>query len=210
MPVPDTETVCLVAPVGAMFSVAVLLPADSGRNCTEIMQLACGASSAGQLFACRNSVKFAPVNEMLVELNGSPTLVLVFFTVTCLTAEAVPRVTLPNDVKVAGVLLKVGVPVEPERVTLEVARPAPGVNTSEALFVPAVVGVKVTLMVHLVPTASEVPQLFDCVKLAAPVPVKLKPLIGKAAVPVLFSVTLLVAELPVAMVPKARLIVGSV
>lgn len=210
MPVPDTATVCRTAPVGAMLSDADLLPADSGRNCTEIMQLACGASTAGQLLACRNSVKFVPVNEMLVELKGRPTLVLVFFTVTCLTAEAVPRVTLPNDVKVAGVLLKEGAAVVPESVTLVVAKPAPGVNTSDALFVPAMVELKVTLMVQLVPTASEVPQLFDCVKLAAPVPVKLKPLIGKAAVPVLFSVTLLVAELPVAMVPKARLIVGSV
>ena len=126
------------------------------------MQAVCGARIAGQLLACWNSVKFLPVNEMLVELNGSATLVLVFVTVTCLTADAVPRVTLPNDVSVAGVLVKVGVAVVPESVTLAVANPAPGVNTSDALFVPVVTGLKVTLMVQLVPTASEVPQLFTC------------------------------------------------
>jgi hypothetical protein len=126
------------------------------------MQFAPGASEAGQLLACRKSVAFVPVKEILVELNGSATLALVFVTVTCLTAEAVPRVTLPNEVSVAGVLLKVGVAVEPESVTLVVDKPDPGVNTSDALFVPVVAGLKVTLMMQLVPTASDVPQLFAC------------------------------------------------
>ena len=49
------------------------------------------------------------------------------------------------------------------------------------------VGVKVTEMVQLEPAASAVPQVLVCVKLVAPVPVKVMPVMVSGALPVLLS-----------------------
>jgi hypothetical protein len=64
---------------------------------------------------------------------------------------------------------------------------------TEAERTPAEVGVKVTEIVQLAPTATLVSQLFVALKSAALVPVTAMPLIESAAVPVLDRVSIWVA-----------------
>jgi hypothetical protein len=61
---------------------------------------------------------------------------------------------------------------------------------TEAERAPAEVGVKVTEIVQLAPTATLVPQLFVALKSAALVPVTAMPLMESAAVPVLDRVSI--------------------
>jgi len=58
-----------------------------------------------------------------------------------------------------------------------------------ALKLPAEDGVKVMEMVQLEPAASDVPHVLVCVKLEAPVPVRLTPLRRSGALPVLLNCT---------------------
>ena len=60
---------------------------------------------------------------------------------------------------------------------------------SDAIRDPAVVGLKMTLIVQLVPSASEVPQLLVCEKSPGFVPVMEIVVIVSVAFPVLLSVT---------------------
>lgn len=65
---------------------------------------------------------------------------------------------------------------------------------SEAVFVPAMVGLKVTEMVHDALTASDEPQVLVCEYEAELLPVKETLAIVRAAVPVFLSVTAFTAD----------------
>jgi len=151
-----------VAPVGATTSVAGLLPALVGRNCTLIMQVPSGAKDAGQLLVCRYCEGLLPPKEMLDTVNGNATLVLELVMVTERAALVCPtfvRVKL----RLLAEMVNVGAAVAPFRATAVDSRPAPGVNSREADFVPALVGLNRTLMVQKLPFGTTVPQLFVCV-----------------------------------------------
>jgi len=64
----------------------------------------------------------------------------------------------------------------------------PAATRSVAVFGPALVGLKLTLIAQLAPAASKVPQLFVCVNCAGLVPVRAIDVSGNATLPVLRSV----------------------
>ena len=86
-------------------------------------------------------------------------------------------------------VVPVPVPV-PERLTLWGLPVALSVRVTAAVRDPLAVGVKVTLIVQLVPAATLEPQLFVCAKSLGFVPVSVMLVRLKAALPVLFSVML--------------------
>src|SRR6266581_5060092 len=106
-----------------------------------------------------NEVKAAPLTSML------------FW--TCTTAGMPPVELVP-------------VPVRPAVCGLPLALSA---TLNVALLVPLAVGVKVTLIVHWAPAATEVPQLLVCPKSPLLVPVMAMLLMFSVAVPVLERVT---------------------
>ena len=89
LPVPLNVTLWGVAPVGAITSVAGLLPVLVGRNFTLTVQLPPGARDVGQLFVCWYCVGFAPPNDTLDTENGRATDALELRTVTVLAVAVV-------------------------------------------------------------------------------------------------------------------------
>ena len=76
----------------------------------------------------------------------------------------------------------------PERLTVCGLPTALSTTVSEAERLPLADGVKVMLIVHLAPAASEVLQVLVCAKSLILVPVKAMPVILKGTLPVLVSV----------------------
>ena len=81
---------------------------------------------------------------------------------------------------------------------------------SDAVRVPLAVGLKVTLMLQVVPAANELPQVWVCQKSPALAPVMVIPLIVKLVVPTLVSVTVFAGlVVPMTTVPKFKLVGNS-
>src|SRR5208337_4077367 len=93
-----------------------------------------------------------------------------------------PKARLVDERLTAG-----AVPV-PERLTVCGLPLALSVMLTEAVRLPLAVGVKVTLMVQLLPAATELPHVLVWVKSPALVPVRATLVVLKAAVPVLLRV----------------------
>ena len=88
---------------------------------------------------------------------------------------------------VAERLTTVAVPV-PERLTVCGLPLALSVMLTEAVRLPLAEGVNVTLIVQLLPTATELPHVLVCAKSLALVPVRARLVMFKAPLPVLLRV----------------------
>ena len=88
---------------------------------------------------------------------------------------------------VAERLTTVAVPV-PDRLTACGLPLALSVMLTEAVRLPLAAGVNVTLIVQLLPAATELPQVLVCAKSLALVPVSARLVMLKAALPVLLRV----------------------
>ena len=106
---------------------------------------------------------------------------------------------------VAERLTTVAVPV-PDRLTACGLPLALSVMLTEAVRLPLAAGVNVTLIVQLLPAATELPHVLVCAKSLALVPVSARLVMFKAALPVLVSVTVwAVLVVLIVWFPKARL-----
>jgi hypothetical protein len=114
-----------------------------------------------------------------------------FFNVTFLAALVVPTLVLENF-KLAGVSVASAIPV-PDSATVCGVPEALSVKVSVSVAAPSCVGVNVTLILHVLFTASVAPQVLLEIAKLVPSAMAMLP-IFKVAVPVFFSVTVL-AEL---------------
>ena len=94
---------------------------------------------------------------------------------------------MPKARLVAERLARAAVPV-PERVTVWGLPLALSVMLTEAVRLPLAEGLNVTLIVQLLPAATELPQVLVCAKSLALVPVRARLVMLKAALPVLLRV----------------------
>ncbi len=94
VPAPLSTAVCgLPGASLTTLSAALLTPGEVGPNVTPMVQLALGASAAGQLLVCANSALFVPVMPTLVMLTVA---VPMFVSVTFCVALVVPTFWLPK------------------------------------------------------------------------------------------------------------------
>ena len=160
----------------------------------------------GQLVVNEKSLAFVPVNEPLTNVTVT---VPLFLTVKVCAALCVPtvcaaKVKLVGEKVSCGVVVFAPVPVRPIDCGEFEALSA---MLIEAVRLPVAVGRKVTLIVQLAAAATELPQVLVCVNSARLVPVTVRPVIVRAALPVLVRVTVrtLLATL-ICWLPKARLV----
>ena len=113
----------------------------------------------------------------------------VLLRVTVCAVLVVPTDWLPKARLVGERLTTVVVPV-PERLTVCGLPLALSVMLTEAVRLPLAAGVKVTLIVQLLPPATELPHVLLCAKSLALVPVRARLVMLKAALPVLLRVRL--------------------
>ena len=183
--------------MSVMLSVAVYELAAAGVNVTSIVQLPPAATEVPQVSAI--SVKSAGFVPPMATLEIVKAALPVLLSVTVWAALVMPAGSLANERLVAerladGALL---LPLP----TVAVAVPVPARETdcelpvalSEMLRVavrdPLAAGVKVTLIVHVAPAAMLDPQLLVCEKSLESVPEIPMFAMLRAALPVLFKVT---------------------
>ena len=128
-----------------------------------------------------------------------------------------PSVSLPKGKVEGGFRLTIGPVLVPVRLTdcwLPATLLLLSVMFKEAVLLPAAAGVKVTVIVQLLLTASELPHVVVSPKSPALAPVNAMPLMDRAAFPVLLSVrvwgTLVVPTLLKVRLATERLAVGPV
>ncbi len=126
----------------------------------------------------------------------------VFVSVTACAALVVLTCWFPNE-RLVGEKLTAGTVPVPARLTFCGLLLALSVMVMAPVRVPVAVGVKVTLMVHLAPAATEMPQSLVCAK--SPPATMLE--IVSGALPVLVSLTgFAVLVVPTACFAKVRLV----
>jgi hypothetical protein len=180
---------------------AVRLAAEAGVNVTVMVQVAPAARDAPQLLLWPKLLEFVPVTEMLVMVSAA---VPGFDSVMGRAVAEVPTVVLG---KASGFGLRTACGAVPVPVSATVCGEPVALSTTdrEAVRLPDAVGVKVTVMMQLAPAASDVPQLFDWLKLLAFVPVTEMLVMVRAAVPGLERVVDAVpAEVPTSVPGKVR------
>src|ERR1700738_3771024 len=153
MPVPVRLIVCLaLAALSVRVTTAVRMPTAVGRNVTLMMQLAPAATDEPHVLAGVRvkSPLLVPVRVMLAIARATPPL---FVSVTDFDVEGVFKGWLVN-VRLVPLRSAVGVPPVPVRVTICGLVLAASVNVMEPVRGPFAVGVNVTLIVQLVPSAS--------------------------------------------------------
>ena len=163
---------------------AVRPPVDPGVNVTVIVQFAPAASELPQLFACPKLLALVPVTEMPVMVRAA---VPGFDSVMGSAVAAVPTSVLGkgSGLGLSTACGAVPVPV----ITADCGEPvALSATEMAAVRLPVDPGVNATVMVQVAPAASEPPQLFDCPKLLALVPVTEMLVMVNAALPGLDSV----------------------
>jgi hypothetical protein len=145
VPVPVRVTVCgLPVALSEMVTVAVRLPTAAGVKITLIVQLPCTASELPQVDVSGKSEALAPVTAMLLKFKVAlPLLVMV----TVWAAALVPTDWLPKVRMLAERPTAADKPV-PVKFTVWGLPVALSVNTTDAVRVPAALGVNVTLRVH--------------------------------------------------------------
>lgn len=151
-PVPDRAAEAVNGCELVNESVAVLLPRESGLKATEIVQLAAGASDAGQLFVWLKSV--LPERVIAVTFSGASPL---FVRVRLCSAVVATR-WLPK-LNAAGVKAGTGAMPVPLRVTFAAAGCELLCKLSVPLATPRAFGLKVMVMPQLAPAGSDVPQV---------------------------------------------------
>ena len=107
--------------------------------------------------------------------------------VRLLAVLLVPTDWLPKARLVGERLAKAAVPV-PERLTVCGLPLALSVMLTEAVRLPLAAGLNVTLIVQLALAATELPHVLVCAKSLALVPVRARPVMLKAPLPVLLRV----------------------
>jgi len=180
---------------------AVRLAAEPGIKLTVMVQVAPAASELPQLLVSPKLLAFVPVTEMLVMVSDA---VPGLDSVIGSAVAATPTVVLGNA---SGFGLRVACGAVPVPVSVADCGDPVALSATEiaALKLPADPGVKVTVMVHVDPAASELPQLFVCPKLLAFVPVTEMLVMVSAAVPGFDSVMgKAVAAVPTSVLGKAR------
>jgi len=176
-------------------------PAVVGLNVTAIVQVALTARLLVQVVVSVKLPEFVPVTLMEVRLRLA---LPVFFTVTVCAALATPTVVLAK-LSEAGLKEIAGTPTPvPERATV-CGEPEPlSATLTEAVRDPVAVGLKATLIVQLLPTATVVPQLLVWLKSPGLPPVSETVTPVNGAVPELVSFTLCAAVVvPIFELPNA-------
>lgn len=156
-------------------------PVDVGLKTTRTVQLPPTGTRAGQLCVRANCHGFAPARA--IELIGSTT-VPVLLILTVFAPLVALRLTLPK-LSAVGETEKADLTPVPESDTVLTPAPPPAVTLSVAAFDPVLVGLNLTLIVQLAPTATEAPQLFVCANWPGLAPAIAIDVIGKGALPVL-------------------------
>jgi hypothetical protein len=187
LPVPVRDAVCGLLPrLSAMLTEAWRIPVAVGENFTRIVQMAFCANVPGQLLVSEKSPGSAPTRVMPLIVK----LVLPVFVIVMLCALLVaPRAWLAK-VRIEGVRLtcpESPVPVRATDCGLPLALSA---ILTEAVRLPELEGVNVTLIVQLPFTVTTPPHVLVSAKSPALAPVTEMPVRTKVAVPVLVRVTL--------------------
>lgn len=152
-PVPVNGTACGLDPaLSATDTLALRVPVAVGVNVTVMVQFFFGATEVPHVFVCAKSVGFVPVIVMPVMAIAVPPLALLMVMVCA--ALVVPTVCAAK-VKLVGE--KDAAVLVPLSATVWV--PAPSVSVSVVARWLILLGLNVTLIVQLVPAASEFPQL---------------------------------------------------
>ena len=185
-PVPLSATVCVV-PLPALsvtVSVALRLPMAAGVNVTEMVQLPPMATEPAQLLLVANDDALVPlmamlpmvsaaVPELLSVVVSAPLVLLTFWLPKASELGETAAAATPTPVPVSATVWVVD---------------ALSVIVNVAVLLPAAVGVNVTAMLQLAPTATDDPQLFVVAKLLALVPLRAMLVMLSALEPVLVSV----------------------
>jgi hypothetical protein len=154
-----------------------------------MLQLVPAARVAPQVVVSEKAAAFTPLTVMPVMVSGAlPALERA----TVCVALVVLMIWLPKLTGVGARLACGAVPV-PVRVTVWGVPVALSATESVALWAPAAVGAKATVMAQLPPAASDDPQALVCVNAAALAPVRVTPVIESVALPGLESMTVCVA-----------------
>lgn len=175
--------------LSAIETEAVRLLMAVGWNVMLIVQFAPTATELPQVFVWLKSDGLVPVMEILLMLSVAlPVLVnvTVFGFVVWPTATGAKNVTLEGDNCTCVPLL---VPPVPLRVNVCGLAPPLSLMDTSALRVPVAVGWNVMVRMQLPPAATELPQLFVSVKSEGFVPPREMPVMLRAVLPTLVSVT---------------------
>ena len=157
IPVPLRLTVWgLPAPLSVTLNVPLRGPDAEGVKVTLILQLPPAANVVPQLLVCAKS----PLAEMPVMVSGP---VPLFVRVTVCAALVVPMFC-PAKVRLVGDRPAEGTVPVPLRLAVCGLPAALSVTLTVPVRVPVADGVKVTLMLQLLPAASVLPQLLVCAK----------------------------------------------
>jgi hypothetical protein len=159
-----------------------------GVNVTLMVQFAPAATLVPQVFVSENSLE-SVVMLMPLPANVSVPVPELVNVTTC----GVPDwpTTAVGNVKLVGERVTAGLPAPvPVKLTACGLVGALSVMLTEEVRVPVAAGVKVTLIVHFAPAATEVMQVFaEIAKSAGLVPVRLTPVMVRGWVPTFVSVT---------------------
>jgi hypothetical protein len=179
VPIPLRVTFCgLPAALSLMLSAAVRVPDAVGLNVILMLQLAAVANELPHVWVCAKSLALVPVTAIAVMLK----VVLPMLVSTTVFAELVlPMATVPKFKLLGESFAVVPIPLNVTFCGLPVEL---SVMARAALRVPEAVGVNLTLIVQLAPTAIELPQVVVREKSPAFVPVIAIAVIVNVAVPV--------------------------
>ena len=131
-----------------------MLPVEVGLNFTDTVHFPPTATWDEQLFVCKNWLGLVPARA--TDVMGKAT-VAVLVTVIVLAALVTPRSTLPND-SASGAIENVAITPVPDNDTVFVPAPLPAFTDNFADFNPTLVGLNVTVIVHVRPAGTDEPQ----------------------------------------------------
>jgi hypothetical protein len=200
--VPLSETLCgEPVALSVMLSAAVTVPGPVGANVTDAVHVAPIAMLLPQVFVAAKLLAFAPPSAMLETVT---TLAPEFVIVTC-CAVVVEKVREDGEIVRVGVLVATPVPLRLAEFVLPATPPLLSVTVTTAVRVPTPLGVKLTEILQLAPTASVLPQVLVCEKSPALLPPIAIDVIVSAAAPVLAKTSVCTpAEVLTAVLLKMR------
>jgi hypothetical protein len=168
-----------------MIMLAARLPAAVGVNVTPIVQLPLTATELPQVLVSAKSLALEPVKATPLTVRAA---LPVLLSVTLCAALVEPKARLLKVRLLTDTLARGAEPV-PVRVTAWGLLAALSRRVKEPVRVPDAVGAKVTLKVQLPPAATELPHVPLTVKSLLLAPVTCVLVMVRAALPVLFSVS---------------------
>jgi len=189
--------------VSMTLSVAARGPVADGVNITPIVQVAPAASELPQVVTSAKSPELVPA---IASPEMPKEVLLLLLTVIVWSALEVATGWLPKERLAGERPIPAGAAPVPERATLWGLPLALSLTLTDAVRVPLAVGVKVTLIVHVFPAATELPQVLIWAKSPALVPVIVILVMLKGALPVLPRLTVWAAlVVPTAWLAKVRM-----